>query len=100
MNPPLADATDLTCAIVSAAKPGDWPHFGRLHERRAQLLKSGLYGHSRASRLLPQLDAAQRQLATMPSDATVLEKVSEPLRPISDDGTHAAGARRARGNVP
>ena len=100
MNPPLADAIDLTHAMVSAAKAGDWPHFGRLHKRRAQLLKSGIYRHSKAPRLLSQLDAAQRQVATLPSDAAALDEVSEPLRPVSDDGTPATGARQARGNAP
>jgi hypothetical protein len=100
MNPPLAEAIDLTHAMASAAKAGDWSHFGRLHDRRAQLLRPGLYGHAHAPRLLPRPDAAQKQLAAMLSDATALDGVSELLRPINDDGTPAAGAPRSSGDAP
>ncbi len=100
MSPPLAEAIDLTHAMVSAAKAGDWPYFGSLHDRRAQLLKPGLYTHSNAARLLPRLDAAQRQLAAMLSDATALDEVSELLRPISDDSRRAPDGWRARVEAP
>lgn len=96
MTPALAEAIDLTHAMFSAAKAGDWPHFGCLHERRARLLKPGFYVHADAPRLLPQLDAAQKQLATMLSDATALDGASELLRPISD----GAAAARALHDAP
>lgn len=105
MSPPLAEAIDLTQAMLSAAKAGDWPHFGRLHERRAQLLKPGLYMHANAPRLLPRLDAAQKQLATMLSDTSALDEASELLRPISDDtapqrASASNGARQSTGDLP
>lgn len=84
MSPPLAEAIDLTHAMLSAAKAGDWPYFGRLHEHRARLLKPGLYMHAHTPRLLPRLDAAQKQLAAMLGDTTALDEASELLRPISD----------------
>lgn len=69
MNSPLTEALDLTRAMLAAAKAADWPHFGRLHERRAQLLKPGLYSHADAPRLLPQLDAAQKELSAIIASA-------------------------------
>jgi hypothetical protein len=69
MNSPLTEALDLTHAMLAAAKAADWPHFGRLHERRAQLLKPGLYAHADAPRLLPQLDAAQKELSAIIASA-------------------------------
>lgn len=69
MNSPLAEALDLTRAMLAAAQTGDWPQFGRLHERRAQLLKPGLYTHADAPSLLPQLDAAQKELTAIIASA-------------------------------
>lgn len=104
MSPALAEAIDLTHAMVSAAKAGDWPHFGRLHERRAQLLTPGLYAHVNAPRLLPRLDAAQKQLAAMLGDATALDEASELLRPISGSpvpAIHAPdGEFQSTGDLP
>lgn len=94
MTPPIADAIDLTHAMLSAAKAGDWPGFGRLHEQRTQLLKPGLYAHADAPRLLPRLDAAQKELAeTLGDDTAALDETSELLRPIS-------GAARDRPVAP
>ncbi|MGH8214095.1 MAG: hypothetical protein ACREPZ_00115 [Rhodanobacteraceae bacterium] len=85
MSPPIAEAIDLTHAMLSAAKAGDWPHFGRLHEQRTRLLKPGLYVHADAPRLLPRLDAAQKELAaTLGDDTAALDETSELLRPIRD----------------
>jgi hypothetical protein len=85
MSPAIAEAIDLTHAMLSAAKAGDWPHFGRLQEQRTQLLKPGLYTHADAPRLLPRLDAAQKALAaTLGDGAAALDETSELLRPISD----------------
>lgn len=92
MSPPLPEAIDLTHAMLSAAKAGDWPHFGHLHERRAQLFKPGLYMHVDAPWLLPRLDAAQKELASMLSDTTALNGASELLRPISGDAAQGASA--------
>ncbi|HEX5353516.1 MAG TPA: hypothetical protein VFW60_05505 [Rhodanobacteraceae bacterium] len=69
MNSPLAEALDLTRAMLVAAKAADWSGFGRLHERRAQLLKPGLYAHADAPQLLPQLDAAQKELSAIIASA-------------------------------
>jgi hypothetical protein len=60
---------DLTLAMLEAAKAGEWPHFGLLLQRRAQLLKPGLYTHADAPRLLPQLDAAQKELSAIIASA-------------------------------
>ena len=85
MSPPIAEAIDLTHAMLSAAKAGDWPHFGRLHEQRTQLLKPGLYTHADTPRLLPRLDAAQKALTeTLGDDMAALDETSELLRPIRD----------------
>lgn len=105
MSAPLAEAIDLTHAMVSAAKAGDWPQFGRLHERRAQLFKPGLYVHTSTPRLLPRLDAAQKQLATMLGDTTALDGASELLRPMSDGSAPPVtalvdGAAQAMGDLP
>ena len=71
--------------MLDAAKAGDWPHFGRLLQRRAQLLKPGLYTHADTPRLLPRLDAAQKALAeTLGDDTAALDETSELLRPIRD----------------
>jgi hypothetical protein len=98
MSPPLPEAIDLTHAMLSAAKAGDWPHFGHLNERRARLFKPGLYMHVDAPWLLPRLDAAQKELAAMLSDTTALDGASELLRPISDDAAPqgASASNRAR----
>jgi hypothetical protein len=98
MNPPLPEAIDLTHAMLSAAKAGDWPHFGHLNERRARLFKPGLYMHVDAPWLLPRLDAAQKELAAMLSDTTALDGASELLRPISGDAAtqDASASNRAR----
>jgi multidrug resistance efflux pump len=69
MNSPLVEGLALTRAMLDAAKAGDWPHFGRLLQRRAQLLKPGLYTHADAPRLLPQLDAAQKELSAIIASA-------------------------------
>ena len=69
MSPALAEAINGTHARVSAAKAGGWPHCGRLLQRRAQLLKPGLYTHADAPRLLPQLDAAQKELTAIIASA-------------------------------
>lgn len=65
MNSPLAEAIALTRTMLVAAKAGDWAQVGQLQERRAQLLQPGLYTHADAQALLPQLDAAQRELAAV-----------------------------------
>ena len=65
MNSPLAEALELTRAMLVAAKSADWARFGRLQEHRMQLLKPDLYTHADAPRLLPQLDAAQRELSAI-----------------------------------
>jgi hypothetical protein len=94
MSPPIAEAIDLTHAMLSAAKAGDWPYFGRLQEQRTQLLKPGLYAHADAPRLLPRLDAAQKALAaTLGDDTAALDETSELLRPISDAPEDLPGAR-------
>ena len=69
MGSPLSEALDLTRAMLAAARAGDWPLFGRLHERRAQLLKPGMYTHADAPRVLPQLDAAQKELVAVIASA-------------------------------
>ncbi len=69
MGSPLSDALDLTRAMLAAAKAGDWPQFARLHKRRAQLLKPGMYTHTDAPHLLPQLDAAQKELVVVIASA-------------------------------
>jgi multidrug resistance efflux pump len=69
MKSPLVEALDLTHAMLAAAKAGDWTHFGNLHKRRTQLLKPGLYTHADAPRLLPQLDAAQKELTAVIASA-------------------------------
>lgn len=94
MSPPRAEAIDLTNAMVSAVKAGDWPNSGRPHERRAKLLKPGRHMHANAPRLLPRLDAAQQPLAAMLSGAIALDEASELLRPIRD------GVRQAMGPLP
>ncbi|HLI19313.1 MAG TPA: hypothetical protein VKV22_13720 [Rhodanobacteraceae bacterium] len=63
MNSPLAEVLDLTRAMLAAARTADWTGFGRLQERRAQLLKPDLYMHADAPSLLPQLNEAQRELS-------------------------------------
>lgn len=63
MTSPLAEALDLTRAMLAAAHAADWSLFGHLHERRTQLLKPGLYTQADAPQLLPQLASAQQELA-------------------------------------
>lgn len=95
MSPPIVQAIDLTHAMLSAAKAGNWPHFGRLHEQRTRLLKPGLYTHADTPRLLPRLDAVQKELAAMLGDDTAaLDETSELLRPISDAADESARALR------
>lgn len=65
MGSPLSEALELTRAMLAAARATNWPQFTRLHERRAQLLKPGLYNHADAPSLLPQLDAAQKELTAV-----------------------------------
>lgn len=63
MNSPLAEALQLTRSMLAAARAGDWAQVGQLQERRAPLLQPGLYTHADAQALLPELHAAQRELA-------------------------------------
>lgn len=65
MNSPLTEALELTRAMLVAARSADWAQFGRLQERRMQLLKPDLYTHADAPRLLPQLNTAQKELAAI-----------------------------------
>ncbi|MGH8147679.1 MAG: hypothetical protein ACREPY_15270 [Rhodanobacteraceae bacterium] len=87
MSSPLSEALDLTRDMLAAAQDGNRSRFERLHQRRARLFKPGLYADSEAPRLLPQLDAAQKELAAILDDDYALDDMSELLRPISDDAT-------------
>lgn len=87
MNSPLAEALDLTRAMLAAAKAADWPVFGRLQELRAQLLKPDLYTHADAPSLLPQLNEAQRELA-----ATIAAAHAEVRRDLLDSQRGYAAA--------
>lgn len=69
MGSPLSEALELTRAMLAAARSAAWPEFSRLHERRAQLMMPGLYNHADAPSLLPQLDAAQKELTAILASA-------------------------------
>lgn len=69
MKSPLDETLELTHAMLVAAKADDWQQFGRLQERRAQLLKPDLYTHVDAPWLLPKLNAAQQELSAVIASA-------------------------------
>ena len=85
MTSPLVQLLDLTYAMLAAAKDGAWREFWHLHARRAQLLQTGLNAEPDAPWRLPQLFAAQSELAAIkhvgsasPDDETEL------LGPLAD----------------
>jgi hypothetical protein len=92
MSSPLSEALDLTRDMLAAAEAGNRARFEHLHQRRAQLFKPGLYADVDAPRLLPLLDAAQKQLAVILDDDYALDDMLELLRPISDDAAEPAPA--------
>lgn len=85
MTTPLVKVLDLTYAMLAVAKAGDWPEFRYLHERRAQLLGVGLSSQPDAPWRLPQLFAAQTELAAMHcGDVATVAEETKLLGPIAD----------------
>lgn len=85
MNSPLVEVLDLTYAMLAAAAAGDWTEFRYLHECRTRLLEPRLYLGSDAPRLLPQLFAAQTELAGLRhAGEPALVEAAKFLRPIGD----------------
>lgn len=85
MTSPLVQLLDLTYAMLAAAKDGAWREFRHLHARRAQLLQSGLYAEPDAPWRLPQLFAAQSELAAIKHiEGTCPEEETELLGPLAD----------------
>ncbi|HET7266947.1 MAG TPA: hypothetical protein VFP92_10260 [Rhodanobacteraceae bacterium] len=84
MTTPLVEVLDLTYAMLAAAQACDWPEFRYLQERRAKLIEPGLYTCPDAPWRLPQLFAAQTELAAIRHDDDALNDAAEMLGPISE----------------
>lgn len=85
MTTPLVKVLDLTYAMLAAAQACDWTRFRYLQERRTQLLEPGIYNHPDAAWRLPQLFAAQSEIAALRrGDATALHHAAELSGPISE----------------
>jgi hypothetical protein len=85
MTTPLVEVLDLTYAMLAAAKACDWSEFKHLHEYRARLLGPELYSDPDAPWRLPQLFAAQTELAAIRrDDVAAVDEAAKLLGPIGD----------------
>ena len=99
MTTPLVEALDLTYAMLAAAKAGDWLEFKHLHDRRAPLLGPRLYSEPDAPLRLPQLFAAQTELAALRhDDAAAVDEEAKLLGPLGDALVEMPAHREAGGD--